>query len=96
MIVKSSYDGMGECYTLDINVVVDGEDEYEVTYTKIPKKIVDPKTLKPRDCSNCTHFNFDWTRYWCSAGESQCKSSWNGAYGSCIHFIKGRPHNHEY
>jgi hypothetical protein len=96
MIVKSSWDGMGECYSLDFHAVVDSEDEYEITYKKLPKKVIDPKTLKPRDCSSCGSFNFTWDRYWCGLNKEGCSPSSMGVSGNCRSYHKGKPKNHEW
>jgi hypothetical protein len=56
-------------------------------------------TIKPRNCGICTHFNFDWTRHWCSAGEKTTIPTAeypNTFFPNCAKFVKGHSTNHEF
>lgn len=64
--------------------------------------------IVPHNCGDCTHFNFDWNRYWC--GISQNTSTFKENYIQpipstktvmdirkiCPYYKRGYSHNHEW
>lgn len=94
-----SYDGLGDSYNLDFRTWSDDfreGDEYEIYIKKKPKPPVD--TSKPRDCSNCCRFWYDWNKHGCTAGEESVPMMGNRMFTNpyCKYFIKGQPQNNEW